>query len=450
MLRHFTWMLAAATRKSACVESAPGTSRFMGMLNLISLAGLIVLTGSAILLSGTIRRQNWRLIFLGIGLQLVLGWLIFQFPGGMAVFGAVNTAVNSLADLAATGARFLFGPLALPPGTEGSLGFFLAFQALPTIVFFSALIGLLYHFGVMPVLINFFSKIFTRLFRTSGAESMVAASSIFVGVEAMLTVRPYLLRMTRSELHTVLVAGLATVSSNVMALYIFTLRETLPSIAGHLVTASILSAPAALVFSKILLPEKEQPETLGTHVKVSYEKEGSFIETIVKSSMDGMKLITGIVALLLSVLGLVALIDALLGWSTGFIGQPLTLKTIFSYLFYPLIAVTGVPFEDIFAVAGVVGERLIVTEVVSYQDLARLMSENAIQERSAVIATYALCGFTHFASLAIFAGGITAIVPERTKDVAAVSMRALVAATFASLMTACVAGFYYSGQSLLF
>ncbi|PKL30298.1 MAG: nucleoside transporter, partial [Spirochaetae bacterium HGW-Spirochaetae-10] len=184
----------------------------MGMLNLISLAGLIVLTGSAILLSGTIRRQNWRLIFLGIGLQLVLGWLIFQFPGGMAVFGAVNTAVNSLADLAATGARFLFGPLALPPGTEGSLGFFLAFQALPTIVFFSALIGLLYHFGVMPVLINFFSKIFTRLFRTSGAESMVAASSIFVGVEAMLTVRPYLLRMTRSELHTVLVAGLATVS----------------------------------------------------------------------------------------------------------------------------------------------------------------------------------------------------------------------------------------------
>jgi len=317
-------------------------------------------------------------------------------------------------------------------------------------VFFSALIGLLYHFGVMPVLINFFSKIFTRLFRTSGAESMVAASSIFVGVEAMLTVRPYLLRMTRSELHTVLVAGLATVSSNVMALYIFTLRETLPSIAGHLVTASILSAPAALVFSKILLPEKEQPETLGTHVRVSYEKEGSFIETIVKSSMDGMKLITGIVALLLSVLGLVALIDALLGWSTGFLGQPLTLKTIFSYLFYPLIAVTGVPFEDIFAVAGVVGERLIVTEVVSYQDLARLMAENAIQERSAVIATYALCGFTHFASLAIFAGGITAIVPERTKDVAAVSMRALVAATFASLMTACVAGFYYSGQSLLF
>ncbi len=426
-------------------------SRLMGTLNLISFAGLIVLTGVAILLSGTIRHQNWRLILAGTGLQLLLGWLIFQFPGGMAAFRSVNTAVNALADLAATGARFLFGPLALPPGTEGSPGFILAFQALPTIVFFSAFIGLLYHSGIMPLLINFFSKIFTRLFRTSGAESMVAVSSVFVGVEAMLTVRPYLLRMTRSELHTVLVAGLATVSSNVMALYIFTLRETLPSIAGHLVTASILSAPAALVFSKILLPEKEQPDTLGMHVKVGYEKEGSFIETIVKSSMDGIKLVTGIVALLLSVLGLVALFDSLLGYGTGaFMDEPLTLKTVFSYLFYPLIAVTGVSPADIFAVAGVVGERLIVTEVVSYQHLAELMKTEAIQMRSAVIATYALCGFTHFASLAIFAGGITAIVPERTRDVAAVSLRALVAATFTSLMTACVAGLFYSGQSLLF
>ncbi|MBW7858136.1 MAG: nucleoside transporter [Leptonema sp. (in: Bacteria)] len=417
----------------------------------ISLLGILILLTFGIVLSGKLRQQNWRLILAGTSIQLFLGWLIFQFPGGMSIFSYVNSAVNSLADIAATGSRFLFGTLALPPGSEGSMGFFLAFQALPTIVFFSAFIGLLYHIGFMPILINFFSKVFTRLFRTSGAESMVAASSIFVGVEAMLTIRPFLLRMTRSELHTVLTAGLATVSSNVMALYIFTLRESMPSIAGHLVTASILSAPAALVFSKVLLPETETPETLGTHIKVGYQKEGSFIEAIVKSSLEGLKLITGIVALLLSVLGLVGLIDVMLGWVSGNVfGIGFTLKDLFSYLFYPLILVTGVPFEDVFKIAGVVGERLIVTEVVSYQDLAQLLATGAIGERSAVIATYALCGFTHFASLAIFAGAITAIVPERTKDVAAVSLRSLVAATFASLMTACVAGVFYSGQSLVF
>lgn len=417
----------------------------------ISLLGILVLLTFGILLSGKLRQQNWRLILVGTSIQLFLGWLIFQFPGGMSIFNYVNSAVNSLADIAATGSRFLFGTLALPPGSEGSMGFFLAFQALPTIVFFSAFIGLLYHIGFMPILINFFSKIFTRLFRTSGAESMVAASSIFVGVEAMLTIRPFLQKMTRSELHTVLTAGLATVSSNVMALYIFTLRDSMPSIAGHLVTASILSAPAALVFSKVLLPETETPETLGAHIKVGYQKEGSFIEAIVKSSLEGLKLITGIVALLLSVLGLVGLIDVLLSWVSGSVfGIAFTLKDLFSYLFYPLILVTGVPFEDVFKIAGVVGERLIVTEVVSYQDLAQLLATGAIGERSAVIATYALCGFTHFASLAIFAGAITAIVPERTKDVASVSLRSLVAATFASLMTACVAGVFYSGQSLVF
>ena len=422
----------------------------MGSLNLISFAGIFILIGVAILLSGSIRGQNWRLIIAGTVIQLAIGFFIFQFEAGLTFFSFINTAVNRLADVASTGAAFLFGSLALPPGSEGSLGFFLAFQALPTILFFSALISLLYHWGVMQVLIGFFAKVFTRLFRTSGAESMVAASSIFVGIEAMLTVRPHLLKMTRSELHTVIVAGLATVSSNVMALYIFTLRETLPSIGGHLVTASILSAPAALVFSKIFVPEKDKPETLGTDVAIEYQKEGSFIEAIIKASNDGLKIIAGIAALLISVLGLVALVDALLGWITGsFLDDPISLKIIFSYLFYPFIAVTGVASQDIFTIAGIVGERLVITEVVSYQHLAEALTQGVISQRSAVIATYALCGFTHFASLAIFAGGISAIVPERTKDIASVSLKALVAATFATLMTACIAGGFYVGQSLL-
>lgn len=422
----------------------------MNHYNLVSLAGIFVLIAFALLISENRRRQNWRLTFGGIAVVLFLGLLIFQFPGGVYVFQAANDILIKLTEVSAEGARFLFGPLAFPPGSQGSLGFILAFQALPTIVFFSALMSLLYYLRIMPWLIDLSAKIFTRLFRTSGAESLCVSTTHFVGIESILTIRPHLQKMTRSELHTIITAGLATVASNVMALYIFTLHGVFPSIAGHLVTATVLAAPASLVFSKILVPETGEPETLGRHIKVEYKKDGSFIEAIVNGSTDGMKLIMGIIALLLSVLGLVALLDSLMGSVTGaFLSQPLTLKTITGYLFYPFILITGVPFEDAFKVAMLVGERLIVTEVVSYQDLAILMGKNEIGQRSAVIAAYALCGFTHFASLAIFAGGVAAMAPDRTKDIASITMKSLVAATLSTLSVACVAGIFFTGQSFL-
>lgn len=422
----------------------------MNYQNAISFGGLFALVAFALLLSENRRRQNWRLTFGGIGVTLLLGLFIFQFPGGVVVFQAANDLLVRLADISAEGARFLFGVLALPPGASGSPGFILAFQALPTIVFFSALMSLLYYLRVMPFLVDLSARVFTRLFRTSGAESLCVSTTHFVGIESILTIKPHLNQMTRSELHTIITAGLATVASNVMALYIFTLRGVFPSIAGHLVTATVLAAPISLVFSKILVPETGQPVTLGRHLHVEYKREASFIEAIVNGSMDGTRLIMGIIALLLSVLGLVALADALLGGLTGlFLDQPITLRMLTGYLFYPFILVTGVPVDEAFKVASLVGERLIVTEVVAYQDLAALMAKNEITPRSAVIAAYALCGFTHFASLAIFAGGVAAMAPDRTKDIASVTLKALISATLSTLAVGCVAGLYFTGQSFL-
>lgn len=263
--------------------------------------------------------------------------------------------------------------------------------------------------------------------------------------------------MTRSELATVLTAGMATVASNVLAIYIFSLQEQFPTIAAHLISASILSAPAALLMAKIIIPESEKPETLGEHVKVHYEKESSVFESIISGANSGVKLIVGIVALLIAVLGLVALIDLILGAIgmkiNAFIGINVnwSLKGFLGYIFYPLTLIIGVPPSDAFLIAQVIGERAIITEVPAYQHLAVMLDKNLlIHPRSAVIATYALCGFAHIASMAIFIGGISALVPEKRRVLARVGFRALIAATLACLMTASVAGtFYFKGSLLL-
>lgn len=426
----------------------------MTVYNAISLAGIFILIGFGYVISENRKSMKWKPVMAGLVLQMLLGFLIFTFPAGTQLFIWVNSVVSKLVDIAGAGGRFLFGPLALGPGTEGSIGFILAFQALPAIVFFSALIAILYYFKIMPFLIRIFAKVFTKLFRTSGAESLVASSNIFVGVESVLTVKPYLTKLTRSEMTTVMTAGMATVASNVLAAYVFMLQADFGMIAGHLVSASILSAPAAIVFAKLLVPETDQPETLGADVHPEYEREGSFIEAVINGSQSGLKLITGIVALLLGVIGLVALVDAILGSLTSLVGlggaDGITLADILAYLFYPFTILTGVPFEDAMKVSGIIGQRLIVTEFVSYQSLAALIAEGSITPRTAIITAYALCGFAHFASLAIFSGGVIAIAPEKTSTVASVSIRALIAANLACLMTACCAGFFFTGQSVLF
>jgi CNT family concentrative nucleoside transporter len=373
----------------------------------------------------------------------------------------VNDVVVKVLESASAGAKFVFGPLALAPGqtdTTGhsSLGFMLAFQAFPTIIFFSALIAILYYLGIMSWVVRGFAWLFTQLLHTSGAESLAAASNIFVGVESTLTVKPYLLRMTRSELCTVLTAGMATVASNVLALYVYTLQEQFPRIAGHLVSATLMSAPAALVFAKLLYPEIDTPETLGCTVQPFYEKENSLFEAVINGANTGVRMIVGIAALLIAVIGMVALIDLIL----GSIGSPVntvlnlegtwSLRGICTYLFYPLVLALGIPLTDALPAAQIIGERLVLTEVVAYQDLASALSQGTLTEpRSAVIITYALCGFAHLASMAIFVGGACALAPTRQRDLAAVAWRALVAATLACLSTACVAGLFGTDSSIL-
>jgi len=431
------------------------------MYNLVSFSGIFILMAFAWTISSNRRVINWRVILWGTALQMAFALFIFVVPTGSQIFLILNDAVVKVLDSATAGTRFLFGRLALPPGTknefgEDSLGFFLSFQALPTIIFFSSLMAALYYLGIMSRLIKVFSKVFTKLMRISGAESLSVSSNIFVGVEANMTVLPYLNGMTRSELCTILAAGMSTTASSVLALYVFLLHDSFPAIAGHLVSASVLSAIAAIVMSKIIMPETERPETLGTNIEPHYQKESSLMEAIINGSNEGVKMVIGIMALLLAFLGIAALADGIfsglglrLNSLTG-LGIDWSLKGLLGYFFYPFTLIIGVPYPDAFEISKLIGERTVLTEVKSYQDLAVLLSKNALKEpRSAVLAAYALCGFAHVASLAIFVGGTAALVPKRTKDLSEVGFRALIAATLACLMTAAMAGTFFTESSIL-
>ncbi|HHF42302.1 MAG TPA: nucleoside transporter [Candidatus Aminicenantes bacterium] len=434
----------------------------MDIYNLISAGGLIILPLVAWTLSENRRVINWRVIGWGLGLQLLFALFVFIAPVGTKFFLLTNKAVVVVLDSATAGTKFLFGRLALPPGTtneagESSLGYFLAFQALPTIVFFAAMVIALYYLKVMPRLIEGFSYIFTRLMKISGAESLCASSNIFVGIESALVIRPYLQNMTRSELATILSAGMGTIASTVLALYVFTLQNQLPTIAGHLVSASFLSVPAAVIMAKLLVPETGRPLTLGVDVKPFYEQEDNLIVSIINGAQSGLKLLGGIVALLLAFLGLLALLDLFLGYGGGLINNwfglhlDISIKGILGYVFYPFTLIIGVPPSDALEIAKIIGERTVATEVVAYQHLAELMKAGALHHpRSAIIASYVLCGFAHIASLAIFVGGIGALAPDRLKDLSQLGFKALLAATLGCLMTGAVAGLFFSQATVLF
>jgi len=434
----------------------------MDIYNLVSFAGIFVIIGIAWLVSENKKNMNWKVIIWGIVIQLLIALFIFVVPIGAKFFLAINSGVIKVLNSASAGARFLFGRLALAPGEvneagEGSLGFILAFQVFPTIIFFSALISVLYFFKIMPVIIKAFARVFTRFMKISGAESLVASSNIFIGIESLFTIKPHLNKITRSEAATILTAGMATVASNVLALYVFCLKAQFPTIAGHLISASLLSAPAAVVISKIILPEHEVPLTLGTDICPHYKKEGNLFLAIIEGANAGLRMIVGIVALLIAVLGLVALVDLCLGEIGARLGYFLgvnmhwSLKGVLGFIFYPFTLIIGVPVQDAGLISQIIGERLVVTEVVAYQDLAVVLGKNLLgHQRSAVIATYALCGFAHLASMAIFVGGFTALAPDKIRTIAEVAPKALVAATLACLLTACVAGTFFMESSILF
>lgn len=419
------------------------------MQNVVSFVGIFILIAVGWLLSTDRKVMNWRLIGWGLVFQIAFALFIFHVSLGSYLFSVANGMVVKILGAAFAGTSYLFGPLASADG-DGSIGFILAFQVLPAIVFFSALMSILYYCRIMPFIIKRFSYVFTKLMRISGAEALCAASNIFVGVESALTVKPFLKTMTKSEFCTILTVGMATVASSVLALYVLFLNKTFPAIAGHLVSASFLSAPAALIMSKLLLPETEKPETLGVVVDAYDEREGSLFEAIINGANAGVRLVVGIAALLLAVLGLMALVNMVLngvGWRlNGLLGIHMdwSLEGLLGCFFYPFALVLGVEPGDAMAVSKLLGLRSIATEVPAYQMLSQYIADGVISNRSAVISTYALCGFAHVSSMAIFVGGVCALVPERTADVTKAGFRALVAATLACLMTACIAGAFYT------
>jgi len=414
----------------------------MDIYNLVSFAGLFVLMALAWVLSKHRRRMNFRCIALGVGMQLGFGLIVFRAPGSRERFEWLNDVVLRVLTAAQAGQAFLFGPLADQAKTGG---FVLGIQALPVIIFFSALMGLLYYLRIMPVIIRAFAWVFTKLMRISGAESLCASSNIFVGIESVTTIRPCLHRRTRSEFCTILTAGMATVASSTLAVYVGFLHNVFEGIAGHLISASILSAPAAIVMSKILYPEDGEPVTMGKLVRAEIERESGAIDAIVSGAMAGVKLVVGICALLIAFLGMIALIDLALGGIGGWLGAELSLGRILGYVFRPLAAVIGVPWADCPLAGELLGQRLIATEIPAYVQLNEAINtEQFAHPRSAVVIAYGLCGFAHVASLAIFVGGTAALVPERRKDLASVGPRALLAATLACLMTAAVAGTFFT------
>jgi CNT family concentrative nucleoside transporter len=434
----------------------------MTAYNLVSFAGIFVLAGVAWLLSSDRKVVNARVLVWGIGLQLLVAAFIFVVPAGARVFLWVNDAVTAVLGTAMAGVQFVFGRLALPPGAvnaagETSLGYFLAFQGLPTIIFFAALLGALYYLGIMPFFVRLFARIFSRTMRISGAEALSVSANIFVGVESALVIRPHLKDMTVSELGTIITAGMGTIASTVLAMYVMMLQKEIPTIAGHLVSASFISAPACIVMAKLIMPETGKPLTLGLDVKPHYEREDNLIIAVINGAGEGLKLLGGIVTLLIAFLGLLALVNLGLGWAGGLVNGLFgwhiqwSLEALLGYLFYPLTLAMGVPPSDALPVAKVLGDRTILTEVFSYGRLAELMAGGALRDpRSAIIASYALCGFAHVASLAIFIGGTSALVPTRVKDISRIGFRALLAATLACLMTGAVAGTFYTGSSVLF
>lgn len=429
----------------------------MSVLNLISLLGLVAFGGLAWLLGGLRRPLPWRTVCGTAALMLGLSLLVFVLPQTRALFHGLNLLVVAVLTRANAGAEFLFGPLAAGPGAttsagEPSIGFVLAAQVLPAVIFFASIMAVLYHLGALQPVVRVFARLFRRTLRLSGAEALAGASNIFFGVEAAAMIRPYLRRMTRSELLTVMTCGMATVASTTLALYVLFLQEVFPQIAGHLISASVLSIPAAALTSKLMLPETETPETAGTLPPLDEQQRyGNSMAALAGGAWDGLRLAAGIAALLIAVLGVVGVLDLALTRLAGpfdeALGGPLDLARILGWLFTPLAWFLGIEGADVRAAGTILGQRLVLTEVVAYRELGSLAAAGALSARTLLILSYALCGFSHLASLGIFVGGFSALAPERRDDIAALGLRALAAATLATLMTGALAGLFYHGQS---
>lgn len=406
-----------------------------------ALGALVIL----LLAAGLCPRSHWRLIRLrtvGGGLALLLGFavLVLKTPVRL-VFAWANDGVERMLQFSHEGAEFVFGPLV----DVKAFGFVFAFQVLPTIVFFSALMSAAYHVGVMPWLVRVLGRLLSRAVGVSGVESLSTVADIFVGqTEAPLVIKPYLPTLTRSELMACMTAGFATTAGGVLAAYVLMLRDHVPDIAGHLISCSVMAAPASLVIAKLMLPEERvetaRPEPMP---ELPGQVASGLLDAITMGTSDGLRLAANVGAMLISFLALTALLDFVLGWVTsGVLAEPLSLLRVFGWVFSPLSWLMGVSHEDVSKVAGLLGQKTVMNEFVAYSTMSQKLAADPawLTERSRLIASYALCGFANMGSIGIQIGGYASLAPTRRADLTQLGPRAMVGGLLTTCLVACVAG----------
>ena len=435
--------------------------------------GMIGLIGIAWLFSNNKRNVNWNLVARGMVLQIGLGIFIikgsemgeFFAPLGWPkwIFSQVSSFFVLLLGYTTEGARFIFGDLALSPGMEGSMGSFFAFQVLPTIVFFASITTILYHYGILQKIVAVMAKGMRKLMGVSGAESLSVTGNIFVGqTESPLLIKPFIEGMTRSELLAVMTGGMATIAGGIMAVYIQMLGDTYAMVndvsiefarqmfAEQLLGASIMAAPGALVIAKIFYPEVETPETMGD-IEAQVEKQDeNGIDAAASGATEGLKLALNVGAMLLAFIAIIAMINSFLNWFgdattlTSLIPSgSFTLETILGWVFAPITFLIGVPMQDVLATGSLMGIKIVSTEFIAYLNLLELIEQQAIEPKSIAMATFALCGFANFASIAIQIGGIGGLAPGRKAELAEFGIKAVIAGSIVNLMNAAIAGILF-------
>jgi CNT family concentrative nucleoside transporter len=436
--------------------------------------GMMLIIGIAFLFSNNKKRISWRLVGYGLGIQLIFAVFIFHgkamgswfaplgWPKVMIEF--FGGAVIKLLDFIGQGSQFVFNALGAGPGQEGSMGFFFAFQVLPTIIFFASLTAVLYYLGVLQMVVRGMAWLMARLLGTSGAESLSNTANVFIGqTEAPMLVRPYIGSMTQSELFTIMVGGMATVAGGVMASYVQMLGMALSKAQGipisaaqtqfavHLITASVMAAPASIVIAKILHPETGEPKTKGT-VKVDVPKDASnVIEAAATGAADGLKLALNVGGMLIVFIAFIAMFNYILGeagnllqvneWLIAKFGQPLSMELLLGLLLQYIAIGIGVPPQDALNFGSLFGTKVVVNEFVAYINLTEFIKNGAMTAKGLRMATFALCGFANFSSIAIQLGGIAPMAPNRKKDIAALGLKSVLGGALVTLLTATLAGF---------
>ncbi len=402
------------------------------MERLTAFIGIFTLLGIAFLLSDNRKAINLKTVLSGIGLQFFLAFFILGTPFGEPIFRSLDNAITTLVSFSDSGSTFLFKSY-VSGSVHPSLENF-AFRTLPTIIFFSSIISVLYHFGIIQKIVRVFAKIFQKTMFISGTESLSVSANIFLGqTEAPLMVRPFVNKMTKSELMAVMTGGFATAAGGILAIYVSWLSD-IPGIAGHLLTASVMSAPAALVIAKIIYPEVDKSNTMGD-LNVDIEQTTTnAMEALGNGATSGLKLAANIAAMLIAFLSFVAMINYfLLFFDTS-------MEAILGFIFKPLAWTMGVPWSEAGTLGMLMGKKIVLTELIAYGDLQKIIAEEQISDRTAIIASYALCGFANFGSIGIQLGGIGSMAPDRSKDLAKLVTKAMFGGALASWLTATIAG----------